>query len=422
MIDSRAIDTFIILFLEGKILNKITFADHSLLTENVRKILNGNGSISTNVFTPSISYSENLIIDSTANTIIFLFENSGYEDYEEIQFFGFPNLSNTRYILNTNNSLYAKSLQFYSPAKTLHLLQRYVFKTALWLGISKTNIVVKVPSNQEALLSMLRCHLYTGVPDGKRSIIKMFFNKNGEYYFKKIAASNISNAFIKKEYKTVKEVIEPIDPNGLNIPHYFNFNTNTYNSFEMKPKRYSRPFIYKIDKTKLFEFLDKLQNDRKKMYPLKNFDFSQVKDKFLLKVYNYYKTSGVQCANSHGDLSPWNFYIAKSGLYIFDFETVSNYKPLSYDFIKLQLFYLNPSQSERFLKALTGKVMEYVDNLHIKLSKIQIQENINVSLLIYLIELSDLYNMEAKNNIRILEYNNIRKILQDSFTLNCINK
>lgn len=413
MIDSRAIDTIVLLLLEQNIIGQISFEDDLILTKEIENTLIEFGRFEHGIYYPFEAGSRHLKLKKIKNTVQFNFVDSKEEDHKVVHFFAFPNLQNTRYILNTNPVIYSKCINFYTPARIKPFFQRLVFKILLGFRFRKKNISIIIPANLKKIEILLNSHLYTGVLDGKRTFIQMIFkNNNEDSLYRKISTSNLVNKIIEKEFLIAENIIDSLDQSKIKLPLYKNFLKGRIFSFEMEPKKYSRPFQYSLDKLKLFDFLSEIQNKREYQNPLSQFKKDISFDPFLEDLIVRYKKIAVLSSFSHGDLSPWNLYISKNQLYIFDFETYSQNKPVCYDFIKLQLFYTNPARIKLFLNRLRQKISDYFEFISFKPAEEEVRTMIIVSLLNYITDNIEQHEKKGGNYSELPEYYYLRDILR----------
>lgn len=355
MIDSRSIDTILYWLINNFKFNKIDFSnriieklpdsfDINLFKEHQKK---------DNTF-------NNLFIDFDDKKILFRINKIGtVEKLTNETFFAFPSIKNTRYILNTNSKIYKKSINYYNPFTFKGRIIRFFLKFCLTLNLKKNNIVIQFSSQDKSVKSFLSNHFYTGVHDGKRTIVSMIFSGQNLIKFTKISLNKLNNSKLINEKKYSKIFCDLLKKNKNILTPSISLKEEVFLSLDISSCKVSRPYNEKKDFKKLLSFLKSIHKNLKLESTILELKES-INDNEIKHILNQIPNQRFYVAYAHGDLSPWNFYVSNKKLFVFDFETSSDNLIITYDlFIYTKSFeYKNPA---KFLWSLENNIRKYLE-------------------------------------------------------------
>ena len=252
------------------------------------------------------------------------FSGEGINSRNEINFFPFPSISNCRMLICTDFRCRLNAYQFLKPYKIRQLWRRYFLFLYSILGFSDYRITVKAFTQD---LLETKGNIYTGVNDGKRSLTFMMIGESSVEYVKipfeqqdLKGGSEMSGMMLLRK-RTDESIVLPM----------IRCIESWGNVESVSSLAYSRPYNHLLDFTKIVKLLRLLAGNIKTEVRSfgGNVDYALRRDRKIL------------LASCHGDFTPWNFYICKGRLALFDFETVREYDLVGRDFISYVLSQLS---------------------------------------------------------------------------------
>lgn len=395
MVDIRSINTLIYFLSQNLNIDNITYSSKFEFNSSVNK----NAYIKFN----SLAFPKYTIdISLVKGVIVFKIINGfNLSNFDCMPFYAFPSLKQTRYIFNTSKNIYKHSIDFYKPYKYILRAKRTFLKVMIFFGYKRVNIKVFFDRDDKIIRETLSRNFYTGVDDGKQTVISMLINNKTISGYMKLRPNESELFNSEHEYVFAKKFGNMVDNKKIIIPNIKKINHN-YKPLIISSSYYQRSFNLKKDLNLIFNFLSSIQQKVNHKTVFDIFNFKSLGKEFD-PIFNQLKDYYFDVSYCHGDLSPWNFYISDNKLFIFDFETSENNVPITYDFVILSKSYCQMTNKLYliFLEKLIGNYFSY-RNLYI--SNKELQKYMLVSLLYYLFKIKQ----RNSNNIFCSEQKDIK--------------
>ena len=354
MLDPRSIDTILYWLINNMNFNKIVFSNkiyEKLPTDFQYDVFYSKNTNNHN--------DNNLFIDFNNNKIVFKISKFKQETkLDFVSFFAFPSLYNSRYIINTNNIIYKKSINYYNPFSFKGRFRRYILKILLFFNLKKINIQIIYNKDIKSISNLLSNHFYTGVNDGKRTIVSMVFIGNEFKKFVKLAISKKNELKLINEYDFSKKIASLLANSPTLIPT-INLVKSNFLSLDISSSTISRSYNEKKDLKKLFLFLISLQKDKKHKNFNEIINYNNITDHEISNILCKIGDKKCYVSIAHGDLSPWNFFISNKKLFVFDFESSKDNMPITFDFLIYVKSY-NNIYDNSFIMAFENTVFNYL--------------------------------------------------------------
>ena len=279
------------------------------------------------------------------------------------------------YISNPDGTIrwiYPKSLKipmflnFYSISSWRAKILSFGIKLAFFLGLSRfiKSGDLKLQVQEESLLSKILAKnkydgfsIFTGtIGDNRKAILEIHKDKH-TFIFVKIALTESSKKLVKNEIKQL-EYLKTLDLRKMVIPQLVDKAVDGIAEISnVKPNQYyqdSKLGSFHIDA--LSELYSKTYNQLQ-WSSLQTLQATKENISFLTKEYKVINTldakqvqtlannslyllgilkkqnETVYVSTSHGDFTPWNIFLSKDRLHVFDWELSNNEIPILYDII-----------------------------------------------------------------------------------------
>ena len=354
MLDPRSVDTILYWLINNLNFNKIEFSK-----EIYRKLPNDFQYDSFCSKNTNNQNDNNLFVDYNNNKVMFKISKLKHENIlDYVSFFAFPSLYNTRYILNTNKYIYKKSINYYNPFSFKGRFRRYILKILLFFNLKKRNIQIIYNKDIKSISNLLSNHFYTGVNDGKRTIVSMVFIGYEFKKFVKLAISKKNEFKLINEYNYSKKIASLLANSPTLIPT-INLVKSNFLSLDISSGNISRAYNEKKDLKKLFLFLISLQKDKKHKNFSEIINYNNITDHEISNILCKIRNKKCYVSIAHGDLSPWNFFVSNKKLFVFDFESTKDNMPITFDFLIYVKSY-NNIYDNSFIMAFENTVFKYL--------------------------------------------------------------
>ena len=378
IIDKRSIDTFIFFLSQSINVDDITYSsniEHDL-TLKKRPYPKFNNHLSPK-YTIDISLAKDILVFQ-------IFKKSNFSNFDCITFYAHPSIKRARYILNTSKNIYKHSVEFYKPYKFILKLKKTFLKVMIYFGYKRNNIKVFFDKNDKVIRKTLSSNFYTGVYDGKQTFVSMLISNDIVSGYMKLRPNESKLINSQNEYLFAKKFANMVDNKKIIVPNIKRIK-NKFKPLIISSSYYQRSFNIKKDIKLVYDFLKSIQKEGSRKNVFEIFDDFKSLGKEFQPIFNILKDYYFDVSYCHGDLSPWNFYISDDKLFIYDFETSENNVPISYDFVTLSNSYYRMS-NKLYLPFLKKLISNYFKFLNKKISKLEIQKYMLVSLMYYLLK------------------------------------
>ena len=284
--------------------------------------------------------------------------------------------------------------------KQAHLVKKGEFKRNIVENSRLDEILKEYPNANFSI--------FTGTVGENRKIVLELNNEKGTFIFFKIALFESSKNLIINEATCLK-YLNSFNLKSLKIPKLLSYNNqDTIGLSNIKPKIFQQnPNLTNVHIKALLE-LYLISNQRKKWSHLDSLKDSKERLNNLLKGYKQVNSLNqkrienlsnkvlllidiiedendeVILAISHGDFTPWNSYISKNILYLFDWELSHKETPLMFDVFHFifQSEIMIKHSSYKIINHKIENVLKYKDSKNI-LNTFKV--NINKNYIFYLI-------------------------------------
>lgn len=354
MLDPRSVDTILYWLFNNLNFNNVEFSNEICrkLPDDFKYDL-----FLSRITNNSIGY--NLFVDFINKKVVMYITHPKHENtLSDLGFFAFPSLYNTRYILNTDKLIYKKSINFYNPFLLKGRFRRYILSMFLFLNLKRNNILIKYNKENVSMYKLFLNHFYTGVHDGKRSIVSMVFDGRKFKKFVKLAISKKNEIKLINEFNYSKKIASLIANSPTLIPT-INLIKSNFLCLDISSSTVSRGYNEKKDLKKLFLFLISLQKAKKHKNFSEIINYNNIKDHEISNIISKIMDKKCYVSIAHGDLSPWNFFISNKKLFVFDFESSKDNMPISFDFLIYVKSFKN-SYNNSFISHFENIVFKYL--------------------------------------------------------------
>lgn len=328
MLDPRSVDTVLYWLFNNLNINNVEFS--SKICKKLPADFNYDIFLSR-IIKNSIGY--NLFVDFINKKVVLNITHSKYDNtLVNLGFFAFPSLSNTRYILNTDKLIYKRSINYFNPFLFKGILRRYILRMFLSLNFKRHNVIINYNKDNISIYNLFFNHFYTGVNDGKRSIVSMVFDGRKFKKFVKLSISKENEFNLINEFSYSKKIASLVE-NSPTLTPTINLVKSNFLSLDISSSTISRAYNEKKDLKKLFLFLISLQKDKKQKKLSEIINYNNITDHEISNIICKIKDKKCYVSIAHGDLSPWNFFISNKKLFVFDFELSRDNMPITFDFL-----------------------------------------------------------------------------------------
>ena len=397
-VDSRSINTLIYFLSQNINIDDITYSSKFEFNSSVNK--------KTYIKFNSQAFPKYKIdVSLVKGVIVFKIINGlNLSNFDCMPFYAFPSLKQTRYILNTSKNIYKHSIDFYKPYKYILRVKRVFLKVMIFFGYNRVNIKVFFVIDDKIIRETLSRNFYTGVEDGKQTVVSMLINNNTISGYMKLRPNESEFFNSENEYLFAKKFANMVDNKKIIIPNIKKINHN-YKPLIINSSYYQRSFNLKKDLNLIFNFLSSIQQkvNHKTIFDIFNFESL---GKEFDPIFNQLKDYYFDVSYCHGDLSPWNFYISDNKLFIFDFETSENNVPITYDFAILSKSYYQ-IRNKLYLIFLEKLIRNYFSYRNLYISNQELQKYMLVSLFYYLFKIKQ----RNSNNIFCSDQKDIKEAI-----------
>lgn len=265
----------------------------------------------------------------------------------------FPKSLRTPMFLNfySTSSIRAKILNFFIKSTYFFRISGLVNSSELRIKILKESVLDKILTKYE----YDSYSIFTGtIGDNRKAIVELHKNKKS-FVFIKIPITESSKELVKNEIGTLN-LLQSFEFNKMIVPKLLDRNENSIAELEnIKPKRYKQntdlnslhidalnELYANTYKSLVWKELGVLQFAKDNIESLIKKDGigntlfereARVLSQKNLLLIEFIEESDklVTTSISHGDFTPWNMYLSKEKLHLFDWELSENEMPLMYD-------------------------------------------------------------------------------------------
>ena len=265
----------------------------------------------------------------------------------------FPKSLRTPMFLNfySTSSIRAKILSFFIKSTYFFRISGLVNSSELRIKIQKESVLDKILTKYE----YDSYSIFTGtIGDNRKAIVELHKNKKS-FVFIKIPITESSKELVKNEIETLN-LLQSFEFNKMIVPKLLDRNENSISELEnIKPKRYKQntelnslhidalnELYANTYKSLAWKELGGLQFAKDNIESLIKKDGigntlfereARVLSQKNLLLIEFIEESDkfVTTSISHGDFTPWNMYLSKEKLHLFDWELSENEMPLMYD-------------------------------------------------------------------------------------------